>query len=143
MQSGGASRFIVCDTRTTGPAHPPHLAAAEYFDYIGNMEENEVIRALAALAHELRLRVFRMLVVAGPGGLTPGAIAGELEIPNATLSFHLKELMHAGLVTQQRDGRSLIYRTAFERMNALLGFLTENCCQGEACLAPSADPCKC
>ena len=143
MQSGGASRFIVCDTRTAGPAHPPRLAAVVYFDYIGNMEENEVIRALAALAHELRLRVFRMLVVAGPGGLTPGAIAGELEIPNATLSFHLKELMHAGLVTQQRDGRSLIYRTAFERMNALLGFLTENCCQGEACLAPSADSCKC
>jgi DNA-binding transcriptional ArsR family regulator len=105
------------------------------------MEDNDVIRALAALAHELRLRVFRMLVVAGPAGLTPGAIAGQLAIPNATLSFHLKELMHAGLVTQERDGRSLIYRTAFEQMNALLGFLTENCCQGEACLTPRANSC--
>lgn len=107
------------------------------------METKDVVRGLAALAHELRLRVFRLLVVAGPAGLTPGAIAGQLDIPNATLSFHLKELMNAGLVTQERDGRSLIYRTAFERMNALLGFLTENCCQGEACLTPGADSCKC
>ena len=106
------------------------------------MEENDVIRALAALAHELRLRVFRMLVVSGPAGLTPGAIASQLAIPNATLSFHLKELMHAGLVTQERDGRSLIYRTAFDQMNALLGFLTENCCQGEACLTPRAGLCQ-
>ncbi|KAA0089264.1 ArsR/SmtB family transcription factor [Trinickia soli] len=107
------------------------------------MEQKDVVRALAALAHELRLRVFRMLVVAGRGGLTPGTIAEELDVPNATLSFHLKELMHAGLVTQERDGRSLIYRTAFEQMNALLAFLTENCCQGEACLEPGADSCKC
>lgn len=106
------------------------------------MEEKNVIRALTALAHELRLRVFRMLVVAGPAGLTPGAIARQLAIPNATLSFHLKELMHAELVSQERDGRSLIYRTAFEQMNALLGFLTENCCQGEACLTPRADSCQ-
>ncbi|WP_028222061.1 ArsR/SmtB family transcription factor [Paraburkholderia oxyphila] len=107
------------------------------------MEENDVIRALAALAHGLRLRVFRMLVVAGPAGLTPGTIAEQLDIPNATLSFHLKELMHAGLITQERDGRSLIYRTAFGQMNALLGYLTENCCQGQACLEPGADACKC
>lgn len=107
------------------------------------MEENDVVRALAALAHGLRLRVFRMLVVAGPEGLTPGAIAEQLDVPNATLSFHLKELMHAGLITQERDGRSLIYRTAFEQMNALLGFLTENCCQGQACLEPGTDACNC
>lgn len=107
------------------------------------MEENDVIRALAALAHELRLRVFRMLVVAGPAGLTPGAIAGQLDIPNATLSFHLKELMHAGLITQEREGRSLIYRAAYGQMNAVLGFLTENCCQGQACLEPGADSCQC
>jgi len=107
------------------------------------MEENDVIRALAALAHGLRLRVFRMLVVAGPEGLTPGAIAEQLDVPNATLSFHLKELTHAGLITQERDGRSLIYRTAFEQMNALLGFLTENCCQGQACLEPGVGSCKC
>ncbi|CAG9269165.1 ArsR/SmtB family transcription factor [Paraburkholderia unamae] len=107
------------------------------------MEEKDIIRALAALAHELRLRVFRMLVVAGPGGLTPGAIATELDVPNATLSFHLKELMHAGLVTQERDGRSLIYRAAYAQMNAVLGFLTENCCQGQPCLVPGADSCQC
>jgi ArsR family transcriptional regulator, arsenate/arsenite/antimonite-responsive transcriptional repressor len=107
------------------------------------MKENDVIRALGALAHELRLRVFRMLVVAGPAGLTPGALAEQLDVPNATLSFHLKELMHAGLITQERDGRSLIYRTSFEQMNALLGFLTENCCQGQACLDPGASSCQC
>lgn len=107
------------------------------------MEENDVVHALAALAHGVRLRVFRMLVVAGPEGLSPGAIAQELDIPNATLSFHLKELMHAGLITQERDGRSLIYRTAFAQMNALLGFLTENCCQGQACLEPGADSRQC
>ncbi|WP_322047629.1 metalloregulator ArsR/SmtB family transcription factor [Paraburkholderia sp. J67] len=107
------------------------------------MEEIDVIRALGALAHELRLRVFRMLVVAGPQGLTPGAIAAQLDVPNATLSFHLKELMHAGLVSQERDGRSLIYRAAYEQMNAVLGFLTENCCQGQPCLDPGASACQC
>ena len=107
------------------------------------MEEKDIIRALGALAHELRLRVFRMLVVAGPAGLTPGVIATQLDIPNATLSFHLKELMHAGLVTQEREGRSLIYRAAYEQMNAVLGFLTENCCKGQACLDPGANSCQC
>lgn len=107
------------------------------------MEENIVIRSLAALAHNLRLRVFRMLVVAGPEGLTPGAIAEQLDVPGATLSFHLKELMHAQLVTQERDGRNLIYRAEFEHMNTLLGFLTENCCQGEACLNTTPTACKC
>jgi DNA-binding transcriptional ArsR family regulator len=107
------------------------------------MEEKDVIRALAALAHDLRLRVFRMLVVAGPAGLTPGVMAGRLDAPNATLSFHLKELMNAGLVTQERDGRSIIYRAAYAQMNAVLGFLTENCCEGEACLDNGATACKC
>ncbi|KFX28011.1 ArsR/SmtB family transcription factor [Ralstonia solanacearum] len=107
------------------------------------MEENDVIRSLAALAHGLRLRVFRMLVVTGPAGLTPGAMAEQLGVPGATLSFHLKELMNAQLVTQERDGRNLIYRAAFDHMNGLLGFLTENCCQGEACLEPNSTTCKC
>ncbi|GAB7537941.1 ArsR/SmtB family transcription factor [Burkholderia sp. 3C] len=107
------------------------------------MEEKDIIRALAALAHELRLRVFRMLVVVGPEGLTPGTMAAQLDVPNATLSFHLKELMHAGLVTQERDGRTLIYRAAYAQMNAVLGFLTENCCQGQACLGPGATSCPC
>ena len=120
-----------------------YLAAVQYFEYIGNMEENDAIRSLAALAHGIRLQVFRMLVVAGPTGLTPGAIAEQLDVPGATLSFHLKELTAARLVTQERDGRNLIYRAAYDHMNALLGFLTANCCQGEACLEANATDCKC
>lgn len=98
------------------------------------MEEQDAIKALAALAHGARLQLFRLLVVAGQTGLTPGAMSEQLGLPAATLSFHLKELANAGLVSQQRDGRYLIYRAAFERMTALLAYLTENCCQGEACL---------
>ena len=97
------------------------------------MNESQVVRALAALAHPLRLQVFRALVVVGPTGLTPGAITSGLGVPAATLSFHLKELAHAGLVTQERSGRNLIYRAGFEQMNALLGYLTANCCQGAEC----------
>jgi ArsR family transcriptional regulator, arsenate/arsenite/antimonite-responsive transcriptional repressor len=97
------------------------------------LAEREVVDALAALAQPVRLRIFRALVVVGPAGLTPGPMAAGLGISSATLSFHLKALMHAGLVTQQRDGRFLIYRAAFGRMNALLAYLTENCCQGAGC----------
>lgn len=121
------------------------LAFLLYFQYYGIMEENDVIRSLAALAHALRLQVYRLLVVAGPSGLTPGAITEQVAVPGATLSFHLKELMNARLITQERDGRHLIYRVAFEHMNDLLGFLTANCCQGEACLdeAVIATACEC
>ncbi len=97
------------------------------------MEENDVVRTLLALAQPVRLRVFRSLVVAGTQGLTPGAISAELEVPATGLSFHLKELMNSGLVTQERQGRNLIYRADFTRMEGLLGYLTENCCQGQAC----------
>ncbi|AXW64159.1 transcriptional regulator (plasmid) [Ralstonia solanacearum] len=107
------------------------------------MEQTDVIRSLAALAHDLRLQVFRMLVVAGPAGMTPGAISEQLDVPGATLSFHLKELMNARLVTQERDGRHLIYRAAFDHMDAVLGFLTANCCQGQPCLETSATSCQC
>jgi len=102
------------------------------------MEEKEVVRSLAALAQPVRLQVFRALVVRGASGLTPGAMADGLGIPPNTLSFHLKELTHAGLVTQERASRNIIYRASFDRMNALLGYLTENCCAGTACVAPSA-----
>lgn len=98
------------------------------------MEEADVIVALAALAQPARLRVFRALVVVGPQGLTPGALAEALGLPASTLSFHLKELTHAGLTTQQRDGRSLIYRAAFDQMNGLMGYLMANCCAGEGCI---------
>ena len=109
------------------------------------MEETDVVRALAALAQPVRLRVFRSLVVAGPEGLTPGALTEALDVPATSLSFHLKELTHSGLVGQERQGRNLVYRAAFDQMEALLGFLTQNCCQGVPCglvqcgPAPKAD----
>ncbi len=98
------------------------------------MEEQDVVKALAALAQPSRLRAFRTLIIAGPSGLTPGALSEELGVAATTLSFHLKELTHAGLVSQQRDGRNLIYRAAYDQMNALLAYLTAHCCQGEDCL---------
>ena len=106
------------------------------------MEESDVIKSLAALAQPLRLQVFRALVVVGDAGLTPGAIQEALGVPPATLSFHLKELVNAGLVTQERASRNLIYRAHYERMNAVLGYLTENCCQGAACTT-TTPPCGC
>ena len=105
------------------------------------MEEQTVLKALTALSQAHRLRVFRALVVAGQAGLTPGQIAEAQQIPAATLSFHLKELVQAGLLTQERQGRSLIYRADFAQMNALLAFLTENCCQGEPCATTPSAPC--
>jgi ArsR family transcriptional regulator len=106
------------------------------------MEEQNVIKALAALAQAIRLRVFRALVVAGPQGLTPGALSEQLDVPATSLSFHLKELMHADLVSQEREGRYLIYRASFEHMHGLLGYLTEHCCQGQACM-PTASAKSC
>ena len=98
------------------------------------MEEIDVVKSLGALAQPVRLRVFRALVVAGPTGLTPGALAEALDVAATSLSFHLKELTHAGLVSQERDGRHLIYRASFDRMNALLNYLTAHCCGGVVCL---------
>ena len=106
------------------------------------MDENEVVKALAALAQPVRLQVFRSLVVAGNDGATPGVLAEMLGIPPSSLSFHLKELAHAGLVSQERISRSLVYRVSFERMNGLLAYLTENCCQGQGCPAEPADYCR-
>lgn len=102
------------------------------------MEEQHVVRSLAALAQTHRLRVFRLLVVAGQQGMTPGALAESLELPAATLSFHLKELSNAGLVTQERVSRNVVYRASFDHMNDLLTYLTENCCQGAECSVESA-----
>jgi DNA-binding transcriptional ArsR family regulator len=92
------------------------------------MEEQNVVKALAALAQSNRLQVFRSLVVAGTQGATPGQLSEYLGMPNATLSFHLKELMNAGLLSQERSGRHLIYRVEFSQMNGVLAYLTENCC---------------
>jgi DNA-binding transcriptional ArsR family regulator len=105
------------------------------------MNEDEVVRSLAALAHPARLRVFRALVVAGPAGLTPGVLSERLELAPTALSFHLKELSVAALISHERDGRHLIYRATFPRMNALLTYLTANCCEGSACLDLPAVTC--
>lgn len=102
------------------------------------MNEDQTVSALGALAHAQRLRVFRALVVAGLGGLTPSVLADQLAVARNTLSFHLKELSHAGLVTVEQQGRNLIYRADFSQMNALLGYLTEHCCQGAPCEASDA-----
>jgi DNA-binding transcriptional ArsR family regulator len=95
------------------------------------MEKKDAIAALAALAQESRLDVFRLLVQAGTEGIPAGQIGDRLGLPSATLSFHLNQLKQAGLVTFRREGRSLIYMAAYDEMNALLGYLTENCCQGD------------
>jgi DNA-binding transcriptional ArsR family regulator len=94
------------------------------------MEKQVAVAALAALAQETRLDVFRLLVRTGNDGLAAGEIGAELEIPSATLSFHLKELKSAGLVVCERDGRSRVYRPDFAAMRELIGFLTESCCRG-------------
>jgi len=105
------------------------------------MEEKAAVASLAALAQAMRLRVFRALVGAGPQGMRPGALSATLDVPASTLSFHLKELMHAGLVSQERDGRNLIYRPAIEQMNALLAYLTAHCCQGAPCEVTATPGC--
>jgi ArsR family transcriptional regulator len=101
------------------------------------LDEAGVVAALGALAQAMRLRAFRALVAAGPRGLTPGALSEALDVPASTLSFHLGELARSALVTQERDGRHLIYRPSLARMDALLGYLTDQCCGGQPCeLAP-------
>ncbi len=106
------------------------------------MEEKYVIKALSALAQPNRLQIFRSLVVKGSEGLTPAQLAVELGMPANTLSFHLKELMHADLISQERSGRNLIYRAQYDRMNAVLTYLSQNCCQGEPCEVSPEDICK-
>lgn len=103
------------------------------------MEEKTAVTSLAALAQPMRLRIFRALVGAGPHGMTPGGLTATLDVPASTLSFHLKGLLVSGLVSQQRDGRHLIYRPELAHMNTLLSYLTAHCCQGQACeLVPAA-----
>ncbi len=97
------------------------------------MEIKTVIGALSALAQQSRLAIFRLLVETGPAGLSVGTIAESLGLANATLSFHLKELTHAGLTTAAPNGRSIIYSANFDTMNGLIEYLTENCCAGASC----------
>lgn len=98
-------------------------------------EPEAVIAALAALAHEHRLALFRLLVQTGSDGMAAGAIAGALDLPNSSLSFHLAHLTRAGLIRQDRQGRSLIYTADYPAMTGLIAYLTENCCGGAACEA--------
>ncbi|MCD5330577.1 ArsR/SmtB family transcription factor [Chromobacterium piscinae] len=106
------------------------------------METKNAVTLLAALAQDTRLAIYRLLVQQGPEGLAVGQIGERLAVANATLSFHLKELSHAGLVQARQEGRFIYYSANYEQMNALLGFLTENCCRGEACTpASSLSPC--
>ena len=104
------------------------------------MEKSDAVAALAALAQDNRLDVYRLLVQAGPDGMPAGAIADALRLAPNTLTFHFDRLRVAGLVTVRRDGRSMIYAARYDAMNALIAFLTENCCRGAPC-APAAD-CK-
>lgn len=97
------------------------------------MESETAVAALAALAQESRLAIFLLLVKAGPVGLAAGKISEATGIPPSSLSFHLKELTHANLVSSQQAGRFVIYQASFSTMTALLAFLTDNCCNGEAC----------
>lgn len=101
------------------------------------MQADTVIRALGALAQEHRLATFRLLVEAGPEGMAAGALAEALGLPASSMSFHLAQLSHAGLVTQRRQSRSIIYAADYAAMGALMGYLTENCCGGASC-APGA-----
>jgi DNA-binding transcriptional ArsR family regulator len=105
------------------------------------MDTRTVVASLAALAQESRLRVYRLLVEAGPTGLSVGEIGASVKVAPATLSFHLKELFHAGLVTTRQEGRFIYYSANYDRMNRLLGYLTENCCARDAvACAPACGP---
>jgi len=105
------------------------------------MESKLAVEALGALAQDSRLRVYRLLVQAGPEGIAASEIAERLKIPANTLSFHLKTLSHADLVQSRQEGRFIYYSANYDQMNALLGFLTENCCGGRIC-SPAEAPRK-
>jgi ArsR family transcriptional regulator, arsenate/arsenite/antimonite-responsive transcriptional repressor len=104
------------------------------------MNSSRAVDALSALAHEHRLRAYRLLVEAGPEGLNAGTIAARLRLPPSSLTFHLQNLHRAGLVTQQRRSRELIYAADFDAMNGLIGYLTENCCGGSTSCATECAP---
>jgi DNA-binding transcriptional ArsR family regulator len=115
------------------PLISPAFDLLQYFHIIGNMETKTAVTRLAALAHDTRLSLFRRLVIAGTTGLTPGELATEFSLAPATLSFHLKELSQAGMLSAEAEGRFIRYRCDFSSIDDLLGFLTENCCEGKPC----------
>ena len=104
------------------------------------MDAKQIVTALGAIAHDHRLAVYRLLVEKGPEGLSAGDIAERLDMPPSSLTFHLQQMLHAGLVTQRRLGRQLIYAADYAAMNGLIGYLTENCCGSEANCGPACNP---
>src|SRR5438105_1765364 len=104
------------------------------------MDQNHAIAALGALAQDTRLTLFRLLVTAGPAGLSAGTIAEQLGVAPSSLSFHLQQLLHAGLVTQRRLSRQLIYAAEYSAMTELIAYLTENCCGRGVSCAPGCNP---
>jgi ArsR family transcriptional regulator len=123
-------------TSVMAPRHARSTGIDRYrhFHDTGNMEIRDAIKSLAALAHNSRLEIYRLLVQKGPQGLAASAIAEKIGLPNATLSFHIKGLTHAGLVNARQDGRFIYYAADYSAMNDLVGYLTENCCGGQACV---------
>jgi len=103
------------------------------------METKKAVQALSALAQETRLGIFRLLVQAGPDGMAAGQVGDRLDLPPATLSFHLAGLTRAGLARSRQEGRFVIYSADFQAMNALVGYLSENCCGGRACAPATGD----
>lgn len=137
MLGPGSGAIFIPDIDVKRRSTHSALSSENYFYNIRNMEIESAVIALAALAQETRLSIFRLLVEAGQEGLLVGRIGEELEVPGATLSFHLKELSHAGMVTSRQEGRFIYYCVDFERMAELMAFLGENCCAGmpEACFS--------
>ena len=116
------------------------MTAFYHFHIIGNVETTNALTALSALSQEHRLAIFRLLVEQGPEGLPAGRIGERLQLAPATLSFHLKELSHAGLVAARQNGRFIYYRADYAAMNGLVAYLTENCCRASASCAPTCEP---
>ena len=116
------------------------LTIIQHFHNYGDMEKSKAVTVLAALAQETRLDIVRCLLRQGLSGAPAGAIGRQLDLPSATLSFHLNALRHAGLVTSQRKGRSITYTADFATMNATMAYLMDNCCRGDVVAATTAEP---
>jgi ArsR family transcriptional regulator, arsenate/arsenite/antimonite-responsive transcriptional repressor len=127
---------MAADRGFDDPERGPVLAALLAVDTSrqAHMKTAQAVQALAALAQDTRLAIYRLLVQRGPAGLAAGVIAERLGLAGATLSFHLKELTHAGMIVPRQEGRFVYYSANYGQMNALLGYLSENCCQGEGCV---------